>query len=132
VAKGKFFPSLKEVVQMGLTFLLVVFAWIFFRANNLGHAMSYISGIFSPSLFSVPYIIENETGVHILPKILMIIILLFLIIEWIGREQQYAISCIGIKWYRPLRWAMYYGIISIVYYYLIYSIKEQSFIYFQF
>jgi D-alanyl-lipoteichoic acid acyltransferase DltB (MBOAT superfamily) len=48
VAKGKYLPTLKEFFDIGLTFGLTVFAWIFFRANNVTHAMSYISGIFSP------------------------------------------------------------------------------------
>ena len=129
VAKEKLLPSLKEVAQMMITFTLIVFAWIFFRADNLEHAISYISGIFSTSFFSVPYIIENVTGVPIIPKTLMLIILLFLIIEWFGRKHQYAISYIGIKWYRPLRWTLYYAIIIVIFWF---GNKEQQFIYFQF
>jgi len=51
VAQGKLLPSIKEVYFMLLTFGLTVFAWIFFRAENIGHAISYISEILSPSLF---------------------------------------------------------------------------------
>jgi len=51
VAQGKLLPSLKEVSFMLLTFGLTVFAWIFFRAENIGHAISYVSEILSPSLF---------------------------------------------------------------------------------
>ena len=58
VAQGKFFPSIKELSFMMLTFGLTVFAWIFFRANNIGHAISYISEILSPSLFSIPKFLE--------------------------------------------------------------------------
>lgn len=54
VAQGKALPSLKEISFMLLTFGLTVFAWIFFRAVNIEHAISYISEIVSPSLFSKP------------------------------------------------------------------------------
>ena len=53
VAKGKNLPTFKEFFQILITFGLTVFAWIFFRAENIGHAFSYISEIFSTSLISV-------------------------------------------------------------------------------
>jgi alginate O-acetyltransferase complex protein AlgI len=51
VAEGKLFPSLRELFAMLTTFTLTVFAWIFFRAENLSHAFSYIRGVFSVSFF---------------------------------------------------------------------------------
>ena len=44
--KNKYWICLKELTFMLLTFGLTVFAWIFFRAENIGHAISYISEIF--------------------------------------------------------------------------------------
>ena len=122
VARGKFLPTVKEFFAMSLTFGLTVFAWIFFRANNVSHALSYISKIFSSSLFSFPH------GIGINPAILILIVVFF-IIEWHGREQQYAIAHLGTKWYMPVRWVMYYAIILTIFYF---SGKEQQFIYFQF
>ena len=92
---------------MLITFGLTVFAWIFFRAENIGHAISYISEIISPSIFSIPYIIEPETGVLILPKKILLLIGLFIFIEWLGREQQFAIANLGLTWKRPLRYLLY-------------------------
>jgi D-alanyl-lipoteichoic acid acyltransferase DltB (MBOAT superfamily) len=40
VAAGKFLPSVKEVFQMGMTFLLVLVGWVFFRAENIGQAFA--------------------------------------------------------------------------------------------
>lgn len=120
VAQGKLLPNLKEVSFMLLTFGLTVFAWIFFRAENIGHAISYISEIFSSSLFTIP---------EIRPRNLILLILFFVLIEWLGREGQYAISQIGIKWKRPIRYAMYYAIIIAIFWF---GGKEQQFIYFQF
>jgi D-alanyl-lipoteichoic acid acyltransferase DltB (MBOAT superfamily) len=122
VAKGKYLPTIKEFFAMGLTFILTVFAWIFFRANNISHAFSYFVEIFSSSLFTIPH------GLGIQRPILLLTALFF-IIEWFGREQQYAIAHLGSNWYKPARWAMYYAIIFAIFYF---TGKEQQFIYFQF
>lgn len=72
VAQGKLIPSAKELFQMAVTFALAVFAWIFFRAENIHHAVEYISGIFSKSLFSFP---------SIFPFYLFVLILLFILMN---------------------------------------------------
>jgi len=120
IAQGKYFPTIKEFSHMLLTFALTVFAWIFFRAENIGHALSYLSDIFSTSLFQIP---------EIMPFQLIILIVIFILIEWIGREGQYAISHLGATQRVPVRWAMYFVIIAAIF---IFSGKEQQFIYFQF
>lgn len=124
VAQGKLFPSLKEISFMLLTFSLTVFAWIFFRAENIGHAISYISKILSPSFFSIPKFSGIDDA-----STTIILIGVFVLIEWIGREGQYAIANIGLKWKRPFRWAMYVAIIIIIFEL---GGREQAFIYFQF
>ena len=124
VAQGKLLPSIKELSFMLLTFGLTVFAWVFFRAENIGHAFNYISEILSPSLFSSPY----YPGIGLtIPTIILTV--LFVLIEWFGREGQYAISNLGLKWKRPIRYAMYYAIIIAIFWF---GGKEQQFIYFQF
>lgn len=120
VAKDSVWPTVKEFFQMVLTFSLAVFAWIFFRAENITHAFSYISGIFSKSLFSIP---------TIRPLSMVLLITIFMVIEWLGREEQYAIAKLGVKWKSPLRYAMYYAIIIAIFWF---AGKDQQFIYFQF
>lgn len=120
VAQGNSFPTVKEFFQMITTFALAVFAWIFFRAENITHAFSYVSGIFSKSLFSVPTII---------PRFLTLLLIIFVIIEWLGREQQYAIAKLGMRWKSPFRYAMYYAIIIAIFWF---AGEDQQFIYFQF
>ncbi len=125
VAKGKYFPRIKEALQITITFLLTVFAWIFFRATSLNDAFSYISAMFSMKLLSLP----DFTTLGITYQT-MLFILFFFITEWFGRENQYAIESIRYKWKRPMRWVFYYLIIiSIIW---CYKGKEQQFIYFQF
>ena len=125
VAKGRYLPSLKEAFMMLATFGLTVLAWIFFRAENLRHALSYIRKIFSPSLFHLPYYRGiSEAGTTI------ILILLFVLIEWMGREGQYAIADLGLKWKKPVRYAMYYFIVFLI---IVFgNLSQNQFIYFQF
>jgi D-alanyl-lipoteichoic acid acyltransferase DltB (MBOAT superfamily) len=122
VAHGKILPSVKELFQMLTTFSLVVFAWIFFRADGITHAVSYLSEIFSSSLFTMPI---NNYDV----RKAILYILLFMIIEWLGRENQYAIEKLGLTWKAPFRYFLYYGLFLLIFA----SVgKEQEFIYFQF
>ena len=124
VAAGKLFPSVKEFFAIGVTFLLTVLAWIFFRANDLTHATHYISGIFSDSLFNKP-----NFPINVKSGMLLLFIAIFFTVEWFGREEQYAIAKIGNNWFWPIRWAGYYGIALAI---LHFAGAEQQFIYFQF
>jgi len=121
VAQGKIFPTVKEFLGMALTFGLTVLAWIFFRADNVHHAVSYISQMFSASLFAAP--------VHRPHSLLFILVLLFFITEWFGREHHHALASVGIKWPKLGRW-VFYIVIGLVTYY--YAGNKQQFIYFQF
>jgi len=124
VAQGKYLPNIKEFFQIGLTFSLTVLAWIFFRAENIGHAWSYLSAIFSKSLFSIPHFSGMRNAL-----ITLILITIFIAVEWIGRNEQYAIAKLGVSWNRPIRYAMYYSIILAIF---LFMGKQQQFIYFQF
>ncbi len=126
VAQGKYLPSFKEFFQMGLTFSLTVFAWIFFRAENVAHALDYISQIASSSLLSKPNLLIKNSP---LTNYLYLFIFIFIIIEWLGRQQQYAIAVLTNSWPKAIRYAFYYLIIIGI---LWFSGKEQQFIYFQF
>jgi alginate O-acetyltransferase complex protein AlgI len=124
VAEGRFLPNLTETFSMIFTFSLTTFAWIFFRAESVNHAVSYISGIFSWTLFTFP---DNIFGGESL--ITIVLIVLFLIIEWIGREMEYGISNFGIQRNTTLRWSYYLVIIFLIFWF---QGDKQEFIYFQF
>ena len=121
IASDSFFPAIKEFLSMLGTFGLTILAWVFFRAENIGHALSYLSGIFSSSLFRQP---------TVLPKELLVVISLFIFIEWLGRRDQYAIESIGLNFSRPLRWLSYTVIVLGIFLYN--SSSDVEFIYFQF
>ncbi|HSO87116.1 MAG TPA: MBOAT family O-acyltransferase [Draconibacterium sp.] len=124
VAEGKYFPTFKELLSILITFGLTVFAWIFFRAENIGHAISYISNMVSYDLFNMPYFLGIKKA-----AILVIFIIVFLLVEWIGREQQYAIKTIVSGWKKPFQWSFYYLIVMIIF---LFGSTSQEFIYFQF
>ena len=124
VAQGKLFPTLKEFLSILFTFSLTVFAWIFFRSNTIDQALVYISRIFSASFFSVPLVKVDMYDTYIYA-----LVMLFIIIEWLGREQKYALAQIMPNKPKVYRWAFYYLLIVIIF---IFAGSNQEFIYFQF
>ena len=123
VAQGKYLPTFKELFQILITFGLTVLAWIFFRANTLEHAIQYISSLFTnPSSYLA-------LGVYWKYKFLLILISLFLLVEWFGREHEYAIEKNLLQWKKPARYAFYYLLVICIFWF---GGKEQTFIYFQF
>lgn len=125
MAQGRYFPTAKESLLMLKTFGLTVFAWIFFRAENIGHAFDYISGIFSGSLFKAPMFLDGERY-----QLTLILVLVFMLLEWKGREGEYAIAQLGQEWHRPLRWGFYSLILFAIGMFM--PSNESPFIYFQF
>lgn len=124
VAQGNYLPTARELLQMLSTFTLTVFAWIIFRANDITHAFHYISEIFSASILETPKLSDSKDAI-----ITMLLVFIFIFIEWLGRESQFALEHLGLKWKRPLRHALYYTIIIALFWC---NGKEQQFIYFQF
>ena len=120
VAEYSILPSIMEFSRMMLTFLLTVLAWVFFRAENLTHAFGYLGHIFNRSLLSIP---------EMRPSFLIIFIFVFIIVEWAGRRQQYAIETLWFKYPKVLRWFIYYCIVMAIF---LYGGKTEEFIYFQF
>ena len=124
VAEGKLLPSFKDLISMLTTFALTVFAWIFFRAENLSHAWTYLSTIFSKSLFTVPDFYGKFDAV-----ITLFLISIFLFIEWLGRKNQFAIERLDLASKKLYRHTMYYSIIILIIWFMG---KPEQFIYFQF
>ena len=120
VAKGRIFATPKELYHILTTFCLTVFAFIIFRANTMRDALFYMSKIFSTSTFSKPEGIRNEV---------VWLLVIFVMIEWLGRENQYAIEKLGVKWPTPIRLSFYYLLMIIIF---LYAGSSQNFIYFQF
>lgn len=120
VAKDRLLPTAREFIAIVLTFSLTTLAWIFFRASSPSHAINYISEIFSATFFS-------RSALFPISGILSIT--LFILIEWMGRTEQYAIARLGFQWPRTLRWATYFMLILTI---LLFPGQQEQFIYFQF
>jgi D-alanyl-lipoteichoic acid acyltransferase DltB (MBOAT superfamily) len=118
VANDRLLPTFKDLTAMLVTFLLVVPGWIVFRAENITQAIDYISNMWSPSFFSM----------QIQGKKMMLFLALFVIVEWLGRRQEYAIEKIPVT-KTAYRWAIYVAIIILL---VMESGASEQFIYFQF
>lgn len=121
VAENRLLPNIKEIVQMGTTFFLVVIGWIFFRADSMTIAVNYLMNMFNGSLFTIP---QYMAGL----KKTLLCIGFMIIVEWIGREKAFALEIGNIK-FTAVRWVIYVAIITII---LEFRASSQSFIYFQF
>jgi len=122
-AKGKFLPSIKEFIQILFTFSLTLIAWIFFRAENTQQAFAIIGELFSYSILSAPYFPKQFS---VLPYLLLI----FIVLEWIGRENNFAIEKVYLSCKLFYRWTFFSFLIFLIVMYM--QTKETPFIYFQF
>ena len=127
VAEGKYFPSIREFFQMGNTFFLTLTAWIFFRSETVGDAISYISGIFSGSIFSFPEVFVARSPLS--GPLVVIFIIIFVLTEWLQREKQHALQFENKDLSRLIRWSIYYGVAMAI---ILFGGNQQQFIYFQF
>lgn len=127
VAQGRLWPTRREMVSMAITFWLAVLAWIFFRATNVSQAMDYLLGIADITSWHRP-----DLSMKIMAKLAILGLLLgfFMLVEWLGREREYAIEGIGLTVDNTYyRWSFYLLLWTMVF---VYSGGEQEFIYFQF
>ncbi|MFC5048576.1 MBOAT family O-acyltransferase [Aquimarina hainanensis] len=120
VAEDRWFPSLRELVQIGITFLLTAIAWIFFRAENITHGVEYIASMFSGSLFSYPEVMSVKV---------LLLVMCCLVIEWLGRHYEHALAHLPTAFPLMVRWIIYGGFVVLLFYF---TGKQQQFIYFQF
>lgn len=113
-------PSLLEFFNVVITFNLILFAWIFFRAESMSHAILFIKQIFTN--FKYSYLPTMKMEVKLLLSFSIIII------EWFQRREKHALT-IG-NLHVTLRWLIYLVIVSLIV--LIGKMGKIDFIYFQF
>lgn len=118
-------PSIIDLFKMIWTYILVVFAWVFFRAENLSQAFNYIGGIFDASILTLP-----AYSLRKLIYPIIVLLIFFNVIEWLGRNKDFAISSLETVCPRPLRWVFYSVLMFLIGMYM--QSEESPFIYFQF
>ncbi len=123
VAAGRLLPSVREVFQILTTFLLTCLAWVFFRAENLSHALDYLG-----TLFTAPFLPENFRYFN---QFTLSMILIMILLEWVFREKEhpFRLDELRIPLPQPVRWAAYLLVSYAVLNFINYKVE---FIYFQF
>lgn len=112
-------PSPKQFIQIAFTFALVCIAWIFFRAENIHQAIDYLQ------VMSTNFQLSPQVSVNTI----LLTVGIFAGIEWLEKDQKFALLSLGVKWKRPFRWSLYLVFAMAI---LLMARSEQEFIYFQF
>jgi len=117
VAMGRFWPTPLEFFQICRTFILISFAWIFFRATSFSHAIGFITHV-GTSNWLAP--LRHTKGLWY--------VLLIFVIDWVQREKQHPLEIDALPRYS--RWAIYYTISILILF--VGKTGHVPFIYFQF
>lgn len=122
VAEGRKLPSLVDLAQMVKMLMYLSTACIFFRMPTIGSVFGYFGGLFSGSLFTLPWVKAVD------PIVLVMVCVMFFV-EWIDRFDDYTFTLKQVKW-GWLRYAVYMSlIITIV---VLAPGEGDQYIYFQF
>ena len=122
VAQGRLLPSFKELLQIVVTFLLVVVGLIIFRAENINDAFNYITLMVTDFTPHLP-----EHG-----KSALLYIAILMIVEWLHRDRQFGLQISdggGLLARREVRWTIY---VILALFTLLCAGTQEEFIYFQF
>ena len=124
VAHGRLLPSAGEFVSMLVTFLLINFGWILFRAPDIHAFGTFVSRLFSSSLFTV-------SGLTMAMARMLLWCAALLLVEWLQRERQHVLQIDGYRLFASSvsRLALYALLVMIIFYF---AGQVQTFIYFQF
>ncbi len=122
-------PILAAVVKIAITFILVNFAWIFFRSSNLDEAIYIVSHLHQGWDTVSWYWLMTGTGFEdSYMKISLWLIVILIVYDTI--DVRYSMWTVLSK--RPwwIRWFVYYAIVCGIYFYGVFG--ESEFLYFQF
>jgi alginate O-acetyltransferase complex protein AlgI len=123
VAENKKMPSFSDLIKMTSTFLLVVFAWIFFRAESVTHAILYIKNIVKDNFLNF-----ESFPSHAAITAVLVIFMLFM--EWISRNHDFGTEKLFSHSPKIIRWGFYVLLVFIIGMFM--QTNQSPFIYFQF
>ncbi len=125
VAQDRLFPNPKELWQMATTFAFVSFAWIFFRAESMPIAVSYINQI-GRSLIEYPQQLWMLPG----GKTAFLCIIPLIVCDWYLRRDERKLKAFK---NRKMNYLLYILLVFITFWKLnLCSGQKIDFIYFQF
>lgn len=127
------FPGLHAALQIALTFVLVCFSWVFFRANNMGDALVIIVNSFSgwDEIVRTGALepVFQRVGFHAWQVACMAGVILFLV-NFEALDEEGDANSILARFPTPVRWTLYLALTLAT---LNLGVtKEIPFIYFQF
>jgi D-alanyl-lipoteichoic acid acyltransferase DltB (MBOAT superfamily) len=108
--------------KMVLTFLVITFCWIFFRAPDLNQAFSYCFSIFAN--YECPLMFPQIEGL----RFLMLILIVFIVVEWKNREFNHGLESLA-QLNITYRWGIYLLCLLLIF---VMRKTASSFIYFSF
>ncbi len=118
------FPNALKLVQVTITFALVSFAWIFFRANSLNDAIYIATHLITLDVLNL----ANVFTFLNMTKVALAAIVVLEIVQLVQRRGSLrAMIAAQPTW---VRWAIYYLLVMSIL--LLGKFAEQKFIYFQF
>jgi len=121
----------RTVIGVITVFVLVCFAWIFFRAENLGQALYIVQHLFvgwqaTPGYLAATLARMGVTGIDLVALGLAVGFMEFVHLRQRNREERHLFA--GAR--TPVRWVVWYGLVLAIVVMGVFS--NNQFIYFQF
>ena len=125
VAQNRFLPSLKEILEIAVTFYLAVIGWVIFRATDISQAWGFVSRMVLTTFD------DHHLRLGTLYTYFWIFVLI--ILEYLQRRKAHVFQFPehGLFGYRPVRWAVYVFFFVVIFLFT-FTGTSQQFIYFQF
>lgn len=122
VAYGHNLPNLEEILQISITFFLVVLGWIIFRAENMAQLVNYLTAMVNNEFYNSSLVVG---------RLSLFLGGMVLLVEWFQRDKMHALQLSNRKLFdsRFVRWLVYYFVLFVI---AKYTGVGQNFIYFQF
>ena len=117
VAPDRWLPSIKELGQMLLTFVLAALGWILFRSQSIGEAIDFYTSLFTGGL----------SGAN-LPMRTIVFVAIMLLVEWLQRKREHGLDMSGVR-SGVIRYIFYVCVLALIF---VFGVFNETFIYFQF
>ena len=117
VAADRWLPSIKELGQMLLTFVLAALGWILFRSQSIGEAIDFYTSLFTGGL----------SGAN-LPMRTIVFVAIMLLVEWLQRKREHGLDMSGVR-SGVIRYVFYVCVLVLIF---VFGVFNETFIYFQF
>lgn len=123
IKTDRMLPTFSELLNIAMTFGVVMLTFIIFRAESITKAFDYIRLLFSTSLFKMPVVDLISVA------ICQLFVTFMFLTEWMHRDKQHGLE-LSAMLNAKKRWALYTFILFSLLFFGLFS--DNQFIYFQF